>query len=293
MSHIAFLGLGIMGSGMARNLMQAKHTLAVYNRTRTKAEPLAADGARLADTPFDAAQNADVIISMVADDPASRAVWVGEHGALAAAKPNTLCIDCSTLTPGWVQELAALAAAHRCVILDAPVTGSKAQAIAGELNFLVGGDTATVERARPILLAMGKNIYHFGAAGSGAMVKLINNLIAAVELVAFAEGMSLAEQSGLDVNKVADFLVNGPPGSPLLKRKAPALLAHDYTPNFALRWIHKDLSYGIAEGATRNVPMPTASATRELMRLAMAQGWSDQDYSIFFELLRPKQETQA
>lgn len=289
MSHIAFLGLGFMGSGMARNLLKAGHTLAVYNRTRAKADPLAADGARIADSAFDAAQNADFIISMVADDPASRAVWLGEQGALAAIRPNTLCLECSTVTPGWVQELATAAQARQSDLLDAPVTGSKPQAEAGELNFLVGGKDAVLERARPILLAMGKNIYHFGALGSGAMVKLINNLIAAVELVALGEGLSLAEQSGLDVNKVADFLLNGPPGSPLLKRKAPALLNHDYTPNFALRWIHKDLSYGIDEGAKRNVPMPTSSATRELMRMAMAQGWSDQDYSIFYELLRPKQ----
>lgn len=290
MANIAFLGLGIMGSGMASNLLKAGHTVAVYNRTRAKAEALAAEGARVADSAFDAAQDADVILAMVADDPASRAVWLGEQGALAAAKSNALCIDCSTVTPGWIQELERLAKEKGCVALDAPVTGSKPQAAAGELNFLVGGDEQVLERARPILLAMGKQIYYFGPIGSGAMVKLINNLIAAVELVAFAEGLSLAEQSGLDANKVADFILNGPPGSALLKRKAPALLNHDYTPNFALRWIHKDLSYGLEEGAQRNVPMLTSSATRELMRLAMAQGWSDRDYTVFYELLRPKQD---
>lgn len=288
MSHIAFLGPGTMGSGMARNLLKAGHTLAVYNRTRARAEALAADGARVAATPFDAAQNADVILSMVADDIASRAVWTGQDGALAAARPHTLCIECSTLTPGWIRELAELASARQCELLDAPVTGSKPQADNGELVFLVGGDPSALERARPLLLSMGKGIFHFGPNGSGAMVKLINNVIAAVELVAFGEGLALAEQSGMDVNRVADFLLQGPPGSSLLRRKAPALIAHDYTPNFALRWMHKDLSYGLEEGARHNVPMPTISAARELIRMAMAQGWSDRDYSIFYEFFSPQ-----
>jgi 3-hydroxyisobutyrate dehydrogenase len=288
MAQIAFLGTGTMGGGMARNLLKAGHTVRVYNRTRAKADALTASGAQVADSPHDAAQNADVIISMVADDDASRAVWLAARGALAAARPGMLCVECSTLTPGWIHQLAEHAAAQGCELLDAPVTGSKPQAENAELNFLVGGPETGVQRARPFLLAMGKNIFYFGANGSGAMVKLINNLIAAVELVAFGEGLALAEQSGLDVHAVADFVLQGPPGSNILKRKAPALLAHDYTPHFALRWMHKDLSYGLAEGAQRNVPMPTISATRELIRMAMAQGWSDKDYTAFYELLCPR-----
>lgn len=288
MAQLAFCGVGTMGYGMAQNLIRAGHTVTVYNRTRARAEPLAGLGAHLAASPREAAQNADVVFSIVADDGASRAVWLGQEGALAGIRPGTLCVESSTLTPGWVLELADHVRAKQSELLDAPVVGSKPQADGGELGFLVGGSESALERARPLLETMGKNIFYFGANGNGAMVKLINNLIASVQLVAFGEGLALAEQSGLDVNKVADFLLQGPPGSLLLKRKAPALIGHDYTPNFALRWMHKDLSYGLEQGAQRNVPMPTISATRELMRMAMAQGWSDQDYTVFYELLRPR-----
>lgn len=288
MAHIAFCGLGTMGSGMAHNLLKAGHTLAVYNRTRSKGEPHAEKGARIASTPFDAAQKADVIINMVADDGAARTVWFGEQGALAAASPNTLLIECSTVTPAFISDLVAQATARGCVVLDAPVTGSRPQADAGELNFLVGGDAETIERARPILMAMGKNIYPFGPNGSGAMVKLINNMIVSVQVVSFAEGLSLAEQSGMDVRKVADYILQGPLGSLILKRREPAIINRDYTPNFALRWMNKDLNYGLDEAAQRDVPMPSVAAVRELIRIAMAQGWGDQDFTVFNELLRPK-----
>jgi 3-hydroxyisobutyrate dehydrogenase len=287
MAHIAFLGLGIMGSGMAHNLLRQGNTLAAYNRSRAKAEPLAARGARIAESPFDAARDADVIISMVADDGASRAVWLGEHGALANARAGTLCIESGTLTPDWIRELADAAHARQCELLDAPVTGSKLQAENGELVFLVGGDETTLERARPFLLQMGKMIFHFGANGSGAMLKLINNMTAGIQIVALAEGLALAEQSGLDLNQVGEFLMQGPPGSPLVKRKMPELLAHDYAPRFALQWMHKDFSYGLNEAAQKNVPMPTIAAAREVFRLALARGWGEKDFASVYELFRP------
>lgn len=287
MAHIAFLGLGIMGSGMAQNLLQRGNTLAVYNRTRTKAEPLAARGARIAESPYDAAHNAEIIISMVADDGASREVWLGERGALANARAGAVCIESGTLTPGWIRELAAAAHARQCELLDAPVTGSKLQAEGGELVFLVGGTTETLERARPYLLQMGKTIHHFGPQGSGAMLKLVNNMTAGIQIVAMAEGLALAEQCGLDLNQVGEFLIQGPPGSPLVKRKMPELLAHDYAPRFALQWMHKDFSYGLGEAASKNVPMPTIAAAREVFRLALARGWGERDFATVFELFRP------
>jgi 3-hydroxyisobutyrate dehydrogenase len=287
MAQIAFCGLGIMGSGMARNLLKAGHDVAVYNRTPHKAAALIALGARAADTPYMAAQNADYIVSMVADDSASRAIWLGEQGALAAARRGTLFIESSTLSPGWVQELAQHAMARNCELLDAPVTGSRAQAEGGELVFLVGGTQEAFERAQQLLNTMGKTIHHFGSSGSGAMMKLINNLVASVQIVALAEGLALAEQSGLELHQVGEFLMQGPPGSPLVKRKMPALLQRDYSPSFSLQWMHKDLSYGLAEAAQRNIPMPTVAAARELARMAMARGWSEQDYTVLYELLRP------
>ncbi len=288
MTQIAFFGLGTMGYGMARNLLQAGHQVTVYNRTYSKAKALQSNGARAAETPRDATQGAEVLISMVADDAASRAIWFGEQGAMAAASPNALLIECSTLTPRLIHEIAAAAEAKQCAFLDAPVTGSRPQAEAGELNFLVGGTKENIERARPVFEAMGKNIFHFGETGSGAMVKLINNMMVGVQVAAFAEGVALAEQSGLDVKQVADFLYQGPPGSLILKRKGPAVLQRDYTSNFALRWMHKDLSYGLEEGVAYDVPMPTTSAVREVLRMAMAQGWGDKDFTVLYELLSPR-----
>src|SRR5262249_20339014 len=150
---------------------------AVYNRTRSRAEPLAQAGARIADSPRDAARDADFVFAMVSDDPASREVWLGENGALSGAKQCAILLDCSTLTPRWVKELGQLAAERGCHFLDAPVTGSKPQADAGELGFFIGGDAETVERARPVLEPLSVFIHHMGPTGSGAMYKLINNLI--------------------------------------------------------------------------------------------------------------------
>lgn len=287
MAHIAFLGLGIMGNGMARNLLKGGHTVTVYNRTRARAEELEKDGARAAESPRDAAQNAQVIISMVSDDRASREVWLGKDGALDAAVPGTLLIDSSTLTPAWVRELGALAKARGCRFLDAPVIGSKPQAANGELGFFVGGDAETLERARPILLAMGKAIHHLGPTGSGAMMKLINNLIGGVQQTVLVEAITLAQESGLDVEQVANVIYESAVCPILFKRKLPQLLARDYRAAFSLRLMHKDLGYALAEGAERNVPLPTTAAAREIMRVALAQGMGEQDVMVLRELFQP------
>ena len=135
---------------------------------------------------------------------------------------------------------------------------------------------------------MGKTIHHFGPTGSGAMLKLINNITAGIQIVAMAEGLALAEQSGLDMPQVAEFLMQGPPGSPLVKRKMPEMLAHDYAPRFSLQWMHKDFSYGLNEAAQKNVPMPTIAAAREVFRFALARGWGEQAFACVYELFRPK-----
>lgn len=290
MSNIAVLGLGIMGSGMARNLFKGGHAVTVYNRTRARAEELEPDGARVADSPREAAQDADVILSMVSDDTASRAVWLGESGALDAAKPNALLIESATLTPAWVRELGKLAAARGCSFLDAPVTGSKPQAANGELIFFVGGDAETLERARPYLDLMGSYSHHLGPTGSGAMYKLINNLIGGVEQTVLVEAITLAEASGLDMNQVAAILSDSPVAPLLFKRKLPQLLARDYQAAFSLRLMHKDLTYALAEAADRNIPLPTVSAAREMMRVAIAQGMGEQDVMVLRELFQPATE---
>ncbi|HYN89629.1 MAG TPA: NAD(P)-dependent oxidoreductase [Ardenticatenaceae bacterium] len=287
MERVALIGLGLMGAGMGHNLLRAGVPLTVYNRTREKAAPLEEAGARVAATPREAAEGADVVLSMVADDDASRAVWLGTDGALRGVRHGGLLVEHSTLSTAWVRELAELAGARGCGFLDAPVLGSKPQAEGGELVFLVGGEAAALERARPLFEAMGRRTDHMGPAGSGATMKLINNLMGGVQIAVLAEGLVLAERAGLDLQKVLFVLLNGAPGSPSVKNPAAAIAGRDYETLFALRWMHKDLSYALEEAVHQVVPLPTVAAARESYRLAMARGLGDDDFSAVAEALRP------
>jgi 3-hydroxyisobutyrate dehydrogenase len=284
--RISFLGLGTMGSGMARRLLLNGFPLTVYNRNAERTKPFAAEGAFVAASPREAASRADVIISMVSDDNASRATWLGETGALAGAAPGTVCVESSTVTVGWVRELAAAAAANKCEFLDAPVTGSKGPAAAGELIFLVGGPQTTVEKARSALAVMGKAIYPLGPVGSGALLKLINNFLSGVQMASMAEAMAMIERSGLDRATALDVLTQGAPGSPMVKIISARMAANDFTPNFLLRLMAKDLGYAIDEGGKLSVDMATAAAALAVFRKAMAAGHGDKDIAALIEPYR-------
>jgi 3-hydroxyisobutyrate dehydrogenase len=206
--RIAILGLGTMGMGMAKNLLKAGFTVSAYNRTLAKAVTLGALGANVADTPADAAHNADIVISMLSDDDASRNTWTGKHGALSGAKPGAVFVESSTVTPAWIAEFALLASERSHHLLDAPVTGSRLQAESGQLVFLVGGDSAVLESIRPVLAAMSKEIVLLGSVGSGARMKLINNFLAGVQVASLAEAMAWTERSGLDREQALKILCN-------------------------------------------------------------------------------------
>jgi 3-hydroxyisobutyrate dehydrogenase len=287
--RVAFLGLGTMGSGMARRLLDAGFPLTVFNRNPARAAGLASAGATVADSPRAAAARADIIVSMVADDQAARAVWLGKDGAIAGAAKGTLCIESSTVSPGWVRELSAAAAARGCEFLDAPVTGSRVHAAAGELRFLVGGAAASLERARPVLSAMGKTITHLGPVGCGALVKLINNFVCGVQVAALAEAVAMIERSGLDRAGALEVLTHGAPGSPLVRTIAARMTASDYTPNFFLKLMAKDLSYAIQEGRGLSVELSTATAALGDFQSAIAAGLGDKDMSAVAEPLRRRQ----
>jgi 3-hydroxyisobutyrate dehydrogenase len=286
MQSVALLGVGTMGAGMARRLVRAGHPLTVWNRNRTRAEPFTTLGARVADSPRDAAAGADVIIAMVADDDASRAVWLGDAGALAGARPGAVTIESSTLTPAWIRQLAAAVAEHGCDFLDAPVTGSRTQAEAGELLFLVGGDAAVLERVRGVLAAMSRGTVHLGPTGSGALVKLVNNFVAGVQVAALAEAVAVIERSGLAREAALGILLDGAPGSPLVKVVARRMLDRDYGVHFSLGLMRKDLSYAIAEGARFNVPLETAAAALRSFERAREHGLGSQDMAAIVEPLR-------
>jgi len=286
MKSIAVLGLGNMGAGMARRLLKAGYEVTVYNRTRERAEALAAEGAVMATLPKLAAERADMVIAMLADDHASRAAWTGDAGALAGVRPGTVLMDSSTLSVEWVRELAAAAAAHACPFIEAPVTGSKPQAEAGELLFLAGGDAATIDSVRPILAAMSRAIVHLGPIGSGATMKLVNNFLCGVQAASLAEALAVIETSGLNRDAAFDILANGAPGSPLVKGVGKRMLARDYRVNFALHLMLKDMTYAVAEGARHGVVLSMAETAREKFQAAVSAGLGEKDFAAVSELDR-------
>jgi 3-hydroxyisobutyrate dehydrogenase len=263
--QIAFLGLGIMGTGMSRRLLSRGFSVKVWNRNPAKAQALSADGAVASATPLEAVVGAQIVIAMLADDAASRGVWLGETGALAGLNAQTIVVECSTLSVGWVRELANLSREKRCTFVDAPVAGSKAQAAAGELNFFVGADGGVPDSLTPALQAMGKNFTHLGPVGSGAMIKLINNFVCGIQLVAIAEGIALLEQTDLDKEKALAILTNGTPGSPMVK----------------------NMTYAIAEGKSHAITMPVAAAALQAMKDAIPKH-GEQDIASVVEWYRSK-----
>ncbi len=276
---VAILGLGIMGSGMAGRLLGADFPLTVYNRNREKCLPFTGTNAFVADSPREAALRAEIILSMVSEDGASRNVWLGENGALSGASAGSVLIECSTLSLGWIQELASKAGKRGCRFLDAPVTGTKPHAASGELLFLVGGSAEALDAARPVFSVLGRDSIHLGPTGSGALMKLINNFVCGVQAASFAEAVSLMHAGGLDSTKAISILTGGAPGSGILKRMAERMAANDFTPNFALRWMAKDLAYAIEGGAGRKVSLETARAALSVFQRAIAEGKGDEDFS--------------
>ncbi len=280
-----------MGAHMAHCLLKAGFPVTVYNRNPAKAVPLAEAGARVATSPRDAAVDADIIISMVSDDQASRVVWMGDDGVFRSVKQGALLIESSTLTVDWVNELAAEARRYECELIDAPVTGSRVQAAAGELLFLVGSSETALARARPVLAAMSRAIVHIGPTGSGALMKLINNFICGVQAVALAEAMAFIEHSDLDRATALDVLLNGAPGSPLVKTLTARMTQKDYTPPyFYLRLMTKDLIYARQEAAHLGVDLDTASCAIDAFQRAIAEGHGEQDMAAVVEPLRVSAE---
>jgi len=283
---VALIGLGTMGIGMGGRLLGAGFPLTVFNRTPERAAELVKQGARLASSPAEAAADANIVFAMVSDDKVSREIWLGEKGALKSAKPGTVCVDCSTLSPVWTRELAAEAQKHGCEFLDAPVTGTKPHAASGELLFLIGGSAEALEKARPALAVMSRKIVHMGPSGSGALMKLINNFVCGVQLASLAEAMVLIERSGLNRDSALDILNNGAPGSPLVKTLSARMVNKEYAVNFVLNLMEKDLTYARNEGREHDLNLKTASAAIELFEQARSRGWGDKDFSSVVEGIR-------
>src|ERR1700704_6300333 len=229
MAKVAFIGLGRMGHGMAGRYLEGGFTVAVWNRSKSKADDLIARGARWAASPADAADGADAVVTMVADDDVSRAVWLGKDGAALTAKAGTLAIECSTVSYRHALDLARALRGRGLIYIDSPVTGLPDAAASGKLTLLVGAEPADLERARPYLAPLGNTIRHFGPVGSGTVYKLINNLLGAIQIAGLAEGLAIAEQAGLDMKLVLESIEHGVAASPQVLRHSKRMAARNFS----------------------------------------------------------------
>jgi 3-hydroxyisobutyrate dehydrogenase len=287
--RIAFLGLGNMGSRMAARLLAAGHTLAVYNRTVARALPLEARGARIAGSPRDAAQNADIIIGMTADDESSRAMWLGERGALAAENaPDALAIECSTLSHDWVLELARLVRERGFRYVDSPVTGLPDAAASGTLTLLIGAQAEDLDAARPVFASLATRLLHFGAVGQGTVYKLMINLMGAVQIGAAAEGVALVQSAGLDLKLVADAIGSGQAASPQVVRNVRRFIAGDHSSgvNFTPALRLKDIEYGLRLARKLGAPHEFAEVAAALYRRLCDAGFAGDNESRIIDVVR-------
>jgi len=278
MQRVGLLGLGIMGAGMASNWLAKGFELSVWNRTAAKAQALSAKGAKVAATPREAAAGADFVFAMVADDAASRSVWLGADGALAGAKPGAILVESSTLSPGWVRELAGHARAKGCGFLDAPVGGSRQAAESGALRFFVGGEPRTYEAALSALRAVGSKMDLLGPVGAGATWKLINNQLAATQVAALAEAVEVARKAGFRNEQISELILGGAPASPIVKTKLPRMLARDFEPaDFAVHLMLKDARYATALAEALGAPADMILGAVKAFARAEAKGLGAKD----------------
>ena len=289
MRNVAFIGLGRMGAAMATRLLATGHTVTVYNRTPEKAAPLVRAGGRLASTPQEACIGAEAIVSMTADDNASRAVWLGPDGIFSASiAPGTFAVECSTLSHDWVMELSTAATRRGMRYLDAPVTGLPQAAAAGELTLLVGAADDDLHAGRPLLEALAQRIIHFGAVGTGTAYKLIVNLLGAVQIASAAESMAIAEKAGLDLAAVAEAIAAGQAASPQVVRNTRRIVDgnHDrdviFTPALRL----KDVRYALELARKLGIGSPFGDLAGGLFQQLVDRGHEDANESKIIEVSR-------
>lgn len=278
MPHVAFIGLGRMGHGMAGRYLDSGFSVALWNRSGTKADDLIARGARWANSPADAARDVHAIVTMVADDDASREVWLGKDGATSTARPDTLAIECSTVSYQHACQLANDLTARGLRYIDCPVTGLPEAAASGKLTLLVGADTADLERARPYLAPISTAIRHFGPVGAGTVFKLINNLMGAVQIAGLAEGLRIAEAAGLDMSMVQEVLANGAVASPQVVRHSKRMVARDFAgASFTAALRHKDAKYALELARSLQLDLDVGDATLDVYARAKAYAPDDDE----------------
>lgn len=283
---IGFIGLGIMGSRMAANLQQGGHELVVHNRTPEKAQSLIDNGATWAETPRDVGSQAEVLFTMLAHPEAVMENALGENGFLDGMQPHALWVDCSTLNPSFVQKTAAEAQTRQVRFLEAPVAGTKPHAQKGELTFLVGGNEENIAFCQPLFELMGSRVVHVGNYGMGTSLKLILNHLLATSMLAFAEGLVLGQALGLKKETLLNILIGGPVTPPYMGMKRANLENNNYTADFPLQWMQKDMQMVSTAAYQSGVAMPVANLTKELYQLASQAGLKEVDFSAIYQFMQ-------
>lgn len=282
---IGFIGLGIMGRPMAKNLLKAGHALIVHNRSQAAVKELSGLGAKATDTPASVAREAQVIILMLPNSPDVEQVTLGPRGLLEGVRSGQIVVDMSTISPIVSQKVGAALAQKGVRMLDAPVSGGEKGAIDGTLSIMVGGDAAVFQEVLPIFQAMGKTITHLGPLGAGGFTKLANQIIVAVNLTALAEALTLAAKAGLDIELTLKALGGGLANSRCLEQKTPNYLAHEFKPGFKIDLHYKDLGLIMDAARALAVPLPTTAVVQELFSAVRVRGGGGLDHSGVITLL--------
>ena len=286
MAKLGFLGLGIMGYPMAQHLIGSDHEVALWSHTRSKAEELAATGnAKACATPREVAENAEYIFCCVGDSAMSREVALGPDGLIQGIQKGAVVADCSTIAPDVSVAIGEEFAAKGAFFLDAPCTGSTGGARGGTLTFMIGGDQAAFERAKPYFELMGKLFYYCGGPGMGLNAKLTQNLVLSNIMAAFNEGIVLSTKAGLSPELVLDILNNSAAKSGLIAFKAPYIFARNFETNFSTKWMHKDIGMALDSGKRLGVPLPITGLTHQMFQAAISKGLADDDFCSTIKVL--------
>jgi 2-hydroxy-3-oxopropionate reductase len=288
--RVGFIGLGIMGGPMARNLMEAGYELTVHNRSPEKAEELGEAGATVAETPGEAAENSDVVITMLPDSPQVREVVAGEDGVLEGISQGSLVVDMSTISPVVTEELAEAVKQKGASMLDAPVSGGDVGAIEGTLSIMVGAEEADFERAKPLFEAMGTTITHVGPVGAGQVTKAANQIVVALTIEAVSEALVLGSRGGVSPEKILEVLSGGLAGNKVMEVKREKFLSHKFEPGGKVQFHHKDLGIALAAGREYGVVLPVTAVVYRMFESLMARGRGGWDHSALLTFIEDLSE---
>lgn len=282
---VGFIGLGLMGSRMAANLLKNGHNLIVYNRTRDKAVPLEEKGAESALTPAEVGKRSEILITMLSDPGAVREAALGKNGFLMQMEQKSLWIDCSTVNPSFTKEMKVKAEGMNIRLIDAPVAGTILPAEKGELLFIAGGDEKDLEEAKPLFDAMGKKTIRMGGTGTGTSMKMVINVILGQAMAAFSEGLVLGESLGIKKEKLLDVLIGGPVTAPFIAGKKAKIADEDFSPEFPLKLMRKDFHLAAVSAYENKIFLPLSNAAKELYASAESYGFGDDDFSGIYKFL--------